>query len=245
MTQEDKYWLIGGLTLVGVGTGIYIYKQAKAKKDEEEAALYTQSQNQSISVSETTEPSLSNTPYNGSNQSVNTSTPTVSAVDKFTFIKGQKVQANLVGGQVIGHQTIKDANGTYQQKVDTKTGRLIEVKKFDFGSEIGTIIDVRNNKAKNKKIYYVQTSSGVLVFLNGGNEFYPIGKLLVPAKTIPAGLDVNKVLKKGIYDSKEVEQLQKYLGFTGKNVDGDFGSMTETALYKAKGVKQIALKDWK
>jgi hypothetical protein len=54
----------------------------------------------------------------------------------------------------------------------------------------------------------------------------------------------------------EVVELQRILkdemgydlgtfGTDGDGIDGDFGTMTENALFKAKGVKQITLKDFK
>lgn len=66
-------------------------------------------------------------------------------------------------------------------------------------------------------------------------------------------LDEQKVLKKGSKGA-EVVELQRVLlkdysanlGKTGVNedgIDGDFGILTETALMKAKNVKEIALKD--
>ena len=66
-------------------------------------------------------------------------------------------------------------------------------------------------------------------------------------------LDKTKILKKGSTGS-EVSELQRILakdysanlGNTGVNndgIDGDFGVLTETALKKAKGVIEIALKD--
>jgi hypothetical protein len=68
-------------------------------------------------------------------------------------------------------------------------------------------------------------------------------------------LDLEKVLKNGV-QGNEVAELQRVLlkdysanlGYTGSNkdgVDGDFGILTEVALKKAKGVKEIALKDLK
>jgi hypothetical protein len=65
-------------------------------------------------------------------------------------------------------------------------------------------------------------------------------------------LDLNTILSKGS-TGDEVSELQRILinqygadlGYSGaeKNgIDGDFGSMTENALLKAKGVKQISLK---
>jgi hypothetical protein len=66
-------------------------------------------------------------------------------------------------------------------------------------------------------------------------------------------LDLNTILSKGSTGA-EVSELQRILfdqygadlGYSGveKNgIDGNFGSMTETALLKAKGVKSISLKD--
>jgi hypothetical protein len=66
-------------------------------------------------------------------------------------------------------------------------------------------------------------------------------------------LDKEKVLKKGS-QGLEVSELQRILlkdysadlGKSGVNkdgIDGDFGTITEVALLKAKKVKEIALKD--
>lgn len=67
-----------------------------------------------------------------------------------------------------------------------------------------------------------------------------------------AGLEINTILSKGS-TGDEVSILQKLLidkfnadlGFSGaeKNgVDGEFGTLTEKALFDAKGVKEISLK---
>jgi hypothetical protein len=103
-------------------------------------------------------------------------------------------------------------------------------------------------KSKNRLII-----AGVVILVGG----FAINKWL---KSMPksinsdayAGLDLNMVLSKGSNGS-EVAELQRILvnqynadlGFTGGDkdgIDGDFGSMTEKALFKAKGVKQISLK---
>jgi hypothetical protein len=66
-------------------------------------------------------------------------------------------------------------------------------------------------------------------------------------------LDREIVLSKGSKGA-EVSELQRFLikdfnanlgtsGADGNGVDGDFGQMTEDALFKAKKVKKIALKD--
>lgn len=67
-----------------------------------------------------------------------------------------------------------------------------------------------------------------------------------------AGLNMDMMLSKGS-TGDEVAELQRILvnqygaslGFTGADkdgVDGQFGSMTEKALFDAKGVKEISLK---
>jgi hypothetical protein len=68
-------------------------------------------------------------------------------------------------------------------------------------------------------------------------------------------LDENLLLQKGSTGA-EVVELQRILkdemgydlgtfGADGDGIDGDFGTMTENALFKAKGVKQITLKYFK
>ena len=76
-------------------------------------------------------------------------------------------------------------------------------------------------------------------------------KLNKPSEEQISMLDKDMVLEKGSQGS-EVAELQrilkddfgKYLGETGVDndgVDGDFGNLTETALFEAKGVKSITL----
>ena len=67
-----------------------------------------------------------------------------------------------------------------------------------------------------------------------------------------SGLDLDKVLEKGstgdeVYQLQEilVNQYGADLGFTGVDrdgIDGEFGSLTEKALFDAKGVKKTSLK---
>ena len=67
-----------------------------------------------------------------------------------------------------------------------------------------------------------------------------------------AGLDMNTILSKGS-TGDEVSVLQRTLinnygadlGYSGANkdgIDGEFGALTEKALFDAKGVKKISLK---
>lgn len=103
---------------------------------------------------------------------------------------------------------------------------------------------------KNKNTLLI---AGVVVLVGG----FAINKWL---KSMPkpinadaySDLNLDMVLSKGS-KGKEVSELQRILvnqfgadlGFTGAEkdgIDGDFGSATEKALLKEKGVKQISLK---
>ena len=105
---------------------------------------------------------------------------------------------------------------------------------------------------KNKNTLLI---AGIVVLIGG----FAISKWL---KSMPKpinsdafeGLDLDMVLAKGS-NGREVSELQRILlnqygadlGFTGvekDGVDGDFGTMTENALLKVKGVKQISLKEF-
>ena len=61
------------------------------------------------------------------------------------------------------------------------------------------------------------------------------------ASDIPAELDYNKILFKGIDAKPEVKKLQGWLGITA---DGSFGPITEAALQNRKGVDRISLKQF-
>lgn len=271
MTNEDKYWLIGGITLVGLGGGIYAYK--KYKEAQVNKALEQSNNNASSNYTDngsggtSSVPDLATPTYNPTPTPI-TGTPSTPSDplkeyygnDTVYFQKGQRVMANVIGETPV-YKTIKDANGKYLPAL-TSDGKLILAKKIQRGVEIGTIVQVNSWRDNNRKgIYYIETTGtlgyGKNVYtVQHGNMLAPIGTVIQPPKTSTststnpsnafAGLDVNKILKKGVYNSKEVEKLQELLGFKkGAGMDGDFGGGTETALYKAKGVKQIALKDWK
>lgn len=101
--------------------------------------------------------------------------------------------------------------------------------------------------AKTKK--YLIVGGAILLVAYGYRTL--MRKLNKPTEEEMAMLDKDMVLEKGSKGS-EVAELQrrlkedfgKYLGETGidKNgIDGDFGTLTETALLEAKGVKKITL----
>ena len=80
-------------------------------------------------------------------------------------------------------------------------------------------------------------------------------RLRKPSQEQLSLLDENLILSKGSKGA-EVAELQRILkdemgfdlgtfGTDGSGIDGDFGTMTENALFQAKGVKQITLKDFR
>jgi hypothetical protein len=80
-------------------------------------------------------------------------------------------------------------------------------------------------------------------------------RLRKPSQEQLSLLNEDLLLSKGSRGA-EVVELQRILkdemgydlgtfGTDGDGIDGDFGTMTENALFKAKGVKQITLKDFK
>lgn len=93
-------------------------------------------------------------------------------------------------------------------------------------------------------------AAGALVLLNSGSKKDKIGAenftpVPTPVGSSPAAspspsvsLDGNKILKQGV-TGQEVSKLQQLLG--GLATDGIFGPLTEAALVKRKGVKQITL----
>jgi hypothetical protein len=93
---------------------------------------------------------------------------------------------------------------------------------------------------------------GVLVGLYLANRLYK--RLSKPSAEQLSLLDENLILAKGSKGA-EVFELQRILkdelgydlgtfGADGDGIDGDFGTMTEKALFQAKGVNKITLKDF-
>jgi hypothetical protein len=103
-----------------------------------------------------------------------------------------------------------------------------------------------------------KTTKNILIGLGGAFVLFFIAgklfkKLRKPSLEKLSSLDVNLVLSRGS-SGAEVAELQRILkdelgfdlGFSGvdnKGIDGEFGSITENALMKAKGVKEITLKE--
>ena len=105
----------------------------------------------------------------------------------------------------------------------------------------------------NKTTKNILIGVAVLGGLYLANRLYK--RLSKPSAEQLSLLDENLILAKGSKGA-EVFELQRILkdemgydlgtfGTDGDGIDGDFGTMTEKALFQAKGVKQITLKDFK
>jgi hypothetical protein len=100
---------------------------------------------------------------------------------------------------------------------------------------------------KNWQLYAIAVIIILLVIV--GLFYQQIKKFIMPApsvqvitSTTPAtqpALDFNKVLKIGMTNSNEVKLLQTWLG--GLQVDGDFGPLTQQALYDRIGFNETTL----
>jgi hypothetical protein len=105
----------------------------------------------------------------------------------------------------------------------------------------------------NKTTKNILIGVAVLGALYLANRLYK--RLSKPSAEQLSLLDENLILAKGSKGA-EVFELQRILkdelgydlgtfGADGDGIDGDFGTMTEKALFQAKGVNKITLKDFK
>jgi len=105
----------------------------------------------------------------------------------------------------------------------------------------------------NKTTKNILIGVAVLGGLYLANRLYK--RLSKPSAEQLSLLDENLILAKGSKGA-EVFELQRILkdemgydlgtsGADGDGIDGDFGTMTEKALFQAKGVNKITLKDFK
>ena len=235
-TEEDKYWAMGGAA-VAIGGGIYWY--LKNKKANDTAAVvgtdttYIDSEQTAVQVD-----SGSSTSGQSSNTTPANTTPatTTRQPDAIRYAVGQEVMAIGFSGTK-GYETRKMANGQYT----TDTPAVLKAT-FAKGDKIGKIIWV-GAYADGTFRYVVQRDGLVLNQLYWIADYRVIQPINAKANTTPAttsSLNVSLVLKRGSKGA-EVRELQKRLGFTGTNIDGDFGGQTEQALLAQKKVSQITL----
>lgn len=230
MTTENKILIGAGSFLALVG-GFIWYKKNQQNKDlqaNDTAFLDTPAIDASINNIPSTATAPVKLPVS---KPISTVIP-----DGFSYRTGQRIMANLRNG-VPAQDVFKDANGQYFTKGNN-------IKRFAYGDEIGEIIWIGKRPdgtfryvAKKKVLGFSQ------LYWVEHKDVKPIGVVIPPKPTVRSleGLDLNKVLSRGVYDSNEVKELQKRLKVTA---DGDFGQNTENALLAKKGVKEIKLKDF-
>jgi len=235
-TEEDKYWAIGGGAVALVG-GIYWYLQNKKAS---ETAAVDGADKTYIDSAETTVAIGSGSSSNQQSSNTGTATTPVSSTrqpDPIRYSVGQEMMANSFA-KTKAYEAKKMANGQYMSSG-------VVAANFNRGDLIGKIIWV--GQLADGTFRYVIERKGLLA-----NQIYWIAdyRVILPTNnskgisttqsTTTSSLNVSLLLKKGS-KGLEVRELQKRLGFTGSNVDGDFGTNTLTALQKQKGVSQITL----
>lgn len=229
MTTENKVIAgVGGLLLL-VG-GIVFWNKRKANNEIEnvDSQLYLdQPTNEPVKI-----------PASTTTKALVTTKPVITKViqDGFSYRIGQEIMAN-VRPNVPAQDVQLNANGEYYTNGEN-------IGRFPYGSKIGKIKEVLRRPDGTYR-YVVARSEffGEKLYWLDHKNVKPIGVVVPPSPTVrsTAGLDMNLTLHRGLYNSKEVEELQKRLKL---KVDGDFGPNTENALFVVKKVKEIKLKDF-
>lgn len=230
MTTENKI-LIGAGSFLAIVGGFIFYKKSQENKElpaNDTAFLDSEYSEPKVPIV----PKLATAPIKAQpSKPINTVIP-----DGFSYRIGQRIMANLRNG-VPAQDVFKDANGQYFTKGNN-------IKRFDYGDEIGEIIWI-GKRPDNTYRYVAKKSFGLFsqLYWVEHKDIKPIGVVKPPKATVRStdGLDMNKLLHRGVYNSKEVKELQKRLKVTA---DGEFGQNTEKKLLAIKGVKQIKLKDY-
>lgn len=247
MTTEDKNWLYIGGGLMLAGGAIYWYKN-KNTGEQKSTTEPINDDDKIIDRPSTATPTYmpekgrvyNDAPPTTRATKATTIAPAAPAINAATFMYalGQKIFCKINSACVV-YDVQKDANGSFFSK-------NLEVGRFGKGEAIGTIKGI--TKEKSGRIWYdVETSKRFSKSSDSNfcrvnharvSGIYPVLKTTSTAN-IPT-INTNKILKLGS-KGNEVKVLQKKLNFVAKDIDGDFGAKTETALFTAKKVKQIAL----
>lgn len=163
----------------------------------------------------------------------------ISAVipDGFSYRVGQRVMANVRPNVPVQDVFLK-ADGEY-----STNGKNVD--RFEYGKEIGVIKWIGKRPDGTYRYVVARKTLGLFEQLYWVNHKHvkPVGPIIPPAPTVRnlTGLNLDLLLHRGVYNSKEVAELQKRLGIAA---DGDFGQNTENALLAKKGVKEIKLKNF-
>lgn len=249
ISNEDKYWIGGGVLMAIAGGFMWWKKTQKAK----EATT-----NDQPDTDYKLEPSGNTNPVKGNTKPPKGATPSYTPVrqagsntaDSFRYKTGQIVMAKEPMG-LQTYETFQKADKSWGAKL--KDGLAVKKAKITDGDKLGKIIWA--GITEQGKTRYVVERDGNLIktyhWILGNDGIKVISSDTSTAKL----LDMNRVLSYGDR-GEEVEKLQELLGFVSKRIaqvnkkeklnvlDGDFGPATEKALYESKGVRAIALKNF-
>ncbi len=243
MTAEDKNWLYIGIGLAVTGGAIYWYKNkstGEQKAFEEPKTIDKLEPPVLATPTYSEQPKTKKPKYRKESNIGGAKNPKYNIpvnVPKATFMyaKGQKLMCNVRQG-LTALDVQKKADNTFF--TNTKS-----VKKFNYGEEIGTIV---GQLVSQGFVYYVVTGNYEFNSESFDNRYFWINHHEVKGLTplikpinldnVPT-LDVTRVLSKGS-KGVEVNHLQKLLKI---DIDGDFGSKTETALLQQKKVNSISI----
>ncbi len=153
----------------------------------------------------------------------------------FRAIPGEAILAPISG--TVTRFPIPYANDNRYKGIEIKNDTYL-VKMF----YLSPTVQVNSKVIAGQKIGIAQDISakhGSAMINHVHFEVYKDGKLIDPTNMIPSSiLNSKQLLKKGMYDSPEVKELQRGLGIT---IDGHFGPLTENVLFAKNGVKEITL----
>lgn len=235
-TKEDYYWLAGGGLFAAIG-GFMWWKNAQKDK-ENLIPVDTPGNNTGFEIPANT-PKVATPKYNGNTKGTHPpALPMVNPPDTYKYQIGQRVMAD---GNLQTWEAKKRADNSWMSKLDSK-GKAIEKASIESGDLLGEIIWVGITADKRTR-YVVKRTGKILV-----DYHWVVGNVNIKAVEPKLGvvqilsnskLNTTRVLKRGMYDSPEVEELQRLLGFAIR--DKDFGEQTEKALYAKRGVKEITL----
>ena len=239
-TEEDKAWAIGG-SIVAVAGGIYWYIKSKKASETEAVAgtdtTYIDSAETAVAIdSGSSQQSTSST-----GTATTTPVSTTRQPDAVRWQVGQIMMANSKAGTKT-YNAKKMANGQYTSDgtasktfaIGDKIGKIVWVGGYSDGT-FRYVIEV--DGILSNTLYWI-ADYRVITPVDGSKAISTTKSTVAPATT--TSLNTTLMLKKGS-KGLEVRELQKRLGFTGSNIDGDFGNDTQTALYAQKKVYQITL----
>lgn len=236
-TKQDYYWIGGGCIAAAIG-GFLWWKNSQNNKDQ---AQVTDGSGFDIPTDEPKTPK-SSTPKittSGGRNTYEPTEPTSVPKDTFRYQKGQMIMA--AKGLLQTYEAKQNADGSFSAKLD-KNGKSIPVAKIQPGDKLGEILfagitDTGHVRyAVRRRGNFQNTYHWIL----GNSKIAPIEPKLVTVRLFDnKKLNLTRVLSKGLFDNPEVEELQRLLGF--EKPDGDFGDITEKALFAKRGVKSISL----